>query len=493
MVLFFTIILWISAIKYDKIYYGTYVSGVNIGGLTIEEAEIKITEEIKSRVPIVTLRISETEFKIKTSDYAKYDAWKTAKNAYKNGKNNYFSKFANFITPFTKKDVTLVVYVNTTKVTKLLNDFKTETDIPYKENSYEIKDEFLNIYTGHSGRTTDAEKMYNDVSENLKKFETSTISIKQKHIKYDGVNIEKIRKEIYKSPQNASVDYESNKVINPEDGIDFDVEQAKKIFDDSKEDSSYKIKLIITKPKITLETLSDEVFKETFASYSTNFDKSNINRSTNIKLAVSKINGKIILSGEIFSYNDTVGNRTLSAGFKSAPVYEGNRIIDGIGGGICQVSSTLYNAVLYSGLEILERTNHSLPVSYVPKGQDATVAWDSIDFKFKNCFDFPIKVVASANNGILTVSFKGFKKNDYEIKITNETTTAIPFKTSYKEDKNLSPNETKTIQKGSNGSKITSTRRFIKNGIIIKTEVLPSSTYMPTDEIIAINPNEEGL
>lgn len=148
-------------------------------------------------------------------------------------------------------------------------------------------------------------------------------------------------------------------------------------------------------------------FSKTLASYTTNFDASNTNRSTNVRLATKAINGKIVKPGKTFSFNGTVGERTAAAGYKPAIIFVGGKQENGLGGGVCQVSSTLFNAVLMSNLKIAERHYHSAKISYVPLGRDATVAYGSKDFKFTNNLNTPIKIVTSYNSsGSITMKIK---------------------------------------------------------------------------------------
>ena len=135
----------------------------------------------------------------------------------------------------------------------------------------------------------------------------------------------------------------------------------------------------------------------------------NANRTTNLRLASNAINGTVVMPGETFSFNKTVGQRTYSKGYKDAPVFTGpnaKNIENGIGGGICQVASTLFNTVLYSDLQIVERHQHSQRVSYVPLGRDAAISWGSQDFKFKNTSPYPVKILITLNNGEITCEFK---------------------------------------------------------------------------------------
>ena len=147
------------------------------------------------------------------------------------------------------------------------------------------------------------------------------------------------------------------------------------------------------------------------SEYSTHFDSNLVNRTVNIRLAAKALDGKILAPGKRFSFNESVGKRTTEAGFKEATIIEGNTYIAGIGGGICQVSSNLYNAVLLAHLEIIERHSHSLPVDYVPLGKDATVSFPVLDFKFRNSTDAYIQIRCIVKDNTLTIKLYRKEKN----------------------------------------------------------------------------------
>ena len=368
-----------------------------------------------------------------------------------------------------------------------VSDFQLSLKNPYMEDSYEINENILTIYTGHGGTTLDFEATYKKLTDAIGQNKNITIDAVTETTPYKGVDIDKIYKEVYRKVQNASYNPETKELTAHKDGYDFNKEKARELLLNAEENSVYEIELIVTKPEITAEMLSLTIFDTAVSSYSTNYNANEHGRSSNIRLAASKINGTILQPGEVFSYNQTVGNRTASAGFKVAHVYIGNTVADGIGGGICQVSSTLYNAVLYANLGIVERLNHSIPVSYVPKGQDATVAWPNIDFKFKNTLDYPVKIEATASGGVCTVKIMGYKKNDCSVKIINSVSKINNFKTVYSEDSSLEPGTEKIIQKGTDGSVIKTQRQIIKDGKVLKTENLPTSNYLSIEQKIARN------
>lgn len=153
---------------------------------------------------------------------------------------------------------------------------------------------------------------------------------------------------------------------------------------------------------IKLNLTVKEAIVEPIAQYTTYFDSSQVNRTENILLAAKALDGKLCAPGERFSFNESVGQRTAEAGYKEALIIEGNTFTLGLGGGVCQVSSTLYNAVILAELEILERHPHSLPVSYVPAGQDATVAFPVLDFKFRNSTDAYLLIRSFVEGNTLT-------------------------------------------------------------------------------------------
>ena len=318
------------------------------------------------------------------------------------------------------------------------------------------------------------------------------------------IDIEKIYKEIYKEAKNAYIEENPTQVHAQVNGVDFAIslEQAKQIISEEKEE--YVIPLKITIPEITLDDLSKEAFPQILGTFTTTYSASNENRETNLKLSSEKINGTIIMPGEIFSYNKIVGERTIAKGYKEAAVYSGGKVINGIGGGICQLSSTLYNAVVYANLEIVSRSNHMFLTSYVTAGRDATVSWGTLDFSFKNTRKYPIKVVSIVKNGLVTVEIQGLKEEkEYEVVIENKVTEVIPYQVKYVKDDKLEEGETQIVQYGANGAKSITYKVLKYNGNVVSREILSTDTYSALERIIKIgnkkvqevnaNENEERI
>ena len=222
-------------------------------------------------------------------------------------------------------------------------------------------------------------------------------------------------------------------------------------------------------------------------TYTTYFNSSNSNRSKNIKVAAQKINGKLLKPGEVFSFNNVVGPRTKKNGFKEAIEIVNNEFVTGVGGGVCQVSSTLYNSVLFTGLKIIDRKNHSRPVNYVPLGRGATVYYGLIDFKFKNNFSNPIMIMAKVVDNQLTITLLGTDPG-IDVKVVTSSPQILDPEIIKKSDNNLNEGTKKIIQSGKVGYKVT-TRRIIKSGsTIIKDQLISEDVYPPINKIIKINP-----
>ena len=191
------------------------------------------------------------------------------------------------------------------------------------------------------------------------------------------------------------------------------------------------------------------------------------------------------MPNETFSYNKTLGARTAAAGYKNAKVYEAGQVVDGIGGGICQISTTLYNTVLRANLEIVERKNHQFVTSYVEAGMDATVVYGMTDFKFKNTRKYPVKIIASAKNGVATVSLYGIKESEeYTFSFRTVTVSTIPTSTKYVDDPTLVVGTEKVKQKGANGKKTETYMTKMLNGKIIETKIISRDIYDAMQRIV---------
>ncbi len=285
-----------------------------------------------------------------------------------------------------------------------------------QEYDYFIENDELLINRGKSGVGLHLEELKNKILENLRdrRFDEE-IQIPTYEILPKEIDLQAIHSEIYQEPRDAYVTENPFEIHEQVIGVDFDVEEVQKNLDIIPKNEPYKIKLKFTNPNIFVKDLN--IFPHQLSTFSTNY-VNNPSRTTNLRIAVSKINGTILMPGEKFSFNQVVGERTIAAGYKNAAIFVNGQVEDGLAGGICQISSTLYDAVIAANLQITERHNHSLLTSYLPGGKDATVVWGRYDFQFVNNREYPIKIEMTVQNGVATAAVYGIRSNqEYEITI----------------------------------------------------------------------------
>lgn len=492
----FSIIFSLFTITSESIINGIYIENINVSYLNKEQAKnliLKNCEEKKSSNLTINF-ISENVDDVKYSFFnsllpldIEYDVSQAIDDAYSIGRNkNIFqNNFDILKTMIFKNNIKLNYSLNGNILNQTIDKIASELPEKLINSSYYIEEDNLVILKGSDGYIIKKEDLIKDIESTI-----NNISEKENVInsyifkeKPEEINIEKIHNEIYTVAQNAYYEQNPFKVYQEIEGIDFDKEKAKKILEESKDE--YTIPLVITVPEVTINNLEIDIFPDLLGTFSTKYDLQNENRANNLTLATSKINEKIIAPGKEFSYNSIVGARTIAAGYKDAKIYSNGQVVDGIGGGICQVSSTLYNAAMFANLEIKERHNHQFVTSYVTPGRDATVAYGSKDLKFVNNRSYPIKIIATANDGILKISIYGIKENiEYDVSFDNEIINPIPYTTKYEYNSELSSSEQKVKQLGANGAVVNNYKVVKLNGSIVSRTLISQDTYNALNKVI---------
>lgn len=477
----------------QKIMKNISIMGIDIQDLTKEEAVNKIKKATEERLTtdLVFKHNEQTVNLIPKEIEFSYDIEQNVENAYQIGRkdNIFLNNFEILSLYLNKKNIKPTVSFNQelySNIEDQINEYLTDG---VRNPHGTIEGNKLIINKGTDGVRVDMEELKNLIINKMisDNYNTDVMEMPVYFGKCNEIDIDKIYKEIYKEPVDASFTKEPFKIIASQNGLDFDctLDEAKALITGDKE--SYEIPLKTLYPKVTIDQISNEAFPDELASYSTNYSSSSYNRANNVELAAKKINGIVLMPGEEFSYNQRVGKRTSAAGFREAGAYAGGKVVNTVGGGICQVSSTLYNAVLRANLEVLDRSNHMFAVGYVPIGTDATVSWGAPDFKFKNNRSYPIKIVTSTSKRNVYIKILGLKEEgDYEVQIISYRTGTIPYKTTYTKDESLQPGETKVIQKGSNGARSVTYKVLKKNGKEESRILVSKDVYDPHNEIIAI-------
>lgn len=299
-----------------------------------------------------------------------------------------------------------------------------------------------------------------------------------------------ISQEINKEPIDATLNFYNMKISVTDEVIGKRVLRDKLV---SKiEENIYELKDI----EIPAEDIQPRVKKSLLSringvigEFSTSFKGSSRGRIENIRLSAKAISNKLILPGEEFSYNNTTGPRSHESGYQEANVIIGGELTPGLGGGVCQTSTTMYNSLLLADITILERHPHSIPAAYVPYGQDAAVSYGYLDLKFRNDFDFPIYTYAKVAGDRLYIYIYGdTKAKNYVVKITPEIVETIQPNTEKIIDEKLEPGAKIDIQKGRTGYKVKTYKTIIKNGKVLSKIQITTDNYRKKDYIYKVGP-----
>lgn len=499
LVVAFSTVFALVNLNSNKITKGITIKNIDISNLTLEEAKEKIKSNLeKELIPELNLKYND-EYNITLLPEQiefKYNLDEVLNRAYEIGRseNILVNNYTLLFTTLFGKEINIDYTYNEELLNAFVDDINSKLPGLVVEPSYYIEDGKLIIEAGKDGIEVEKDKLKEDILKNissrtLEKVSVEnynqTINIPVKKAKASDINMDKVYSEIHTEPKDAYFELEPYKIYPDTDGVDLQIslDEAKKQITGNQE--KYEFDLKITKAQKTIKDLGTEAFPYLISSFSTRYDASNTNRSTNLRIATEKINGTVLLPGEVFSYNKTVGKRTVEEGYKDAKIYADGGVVDGLAGGICQISSTLYNSVLLANLEIVERRNHSFTTSYVAAGRDATVVWGTIDFKFKNSRNYPIKIEGSVKNGVAEFKIYGMQEEkEYEINIIPKTTSSIPYPTTYVDDPTLLPGQQVVSQAGHLGYKVTTYLVKKLNGTEVSREVLSNDTYQPMKAVV---------
>jgi vancomycin resistance protein YoaR len=322
-------------------------------------------------------------------------------------------------------------------------------------------------------------------------------------VKADQVSLEKelntVAREIVIQPEDAGLKINPDdtvEVIPSREGEKIDVVKAWRDIEEICRHPLVKpevrLSMIKSSPVVSTREVEEMGVNGLLASYTTTFNQADADRSYNIKIAALALDAIIIPPDDTFSFNGVVGSRSTEAGYKNAKVIVNNELVDGLGGGVCQVSTTLYNAALLAGMEIVDRVNHSIPVAYVPPGRDATVADNYLDFRFKNTTPSHVYMKTLMGPGRLTVKLYGNTGYRKQVVIRTKVVETIPFKQVYEKDPTLKEGEVKLKRKGIEGLRVLAERVLVDKDQT-RVENLPSSLYYPVSQIVLIGPGVEPM
>ena len=415
------------------------------------------------------------------------DSEQSAANAFGVGRTgNPFVRMWNVIKAAAgQNEAQIAATVDEDGLTNTLEDIASKALTEPVEPTWEIGTDTMTIYAGKPGVNFDSAAVEQVLDEKIRLMDFEPYEVSVELSETPQIDIDKIAEQVIGDPVSATVSKEDGKTIIPEKvGVQFDVEEARAIIGDGSA-ASYEIPVTTTAAKVTAEKLEEVLFRDTLASCSTSLNEGNVPRTNNVRLASAAINGTILNPGEEFSYNNVVGERTTERGYQSAGAYSGNEIIDEVGGGVCQPSSTLYMAVLRADLEVTQRVNHSFTVAYTPLGEDATVSWGGPDFCFKNDTDYPIKILAEQSNGQLTMTIVGTKTSDKTVTTRTEVIETYTPQRIEKKDNSMMVGQSRVEVSGIPGYSTRTYKIITENGQTTE-ELANTSNYIKRDEVVYV-------
>lgn len=298
-----------------------------------------------------------------------------------------------------------------------------------------------------------------------------------------------------RAPINAYLDLEARKIQDDAPGQGLDVWGSLPRIEGAARQAAKAIELIdVAVPAtVTKANLGIDDISTVLGHFETKFPVTDRDRNFNLKLAASKVNGYVMKPGEEWSFNGTVGERSQKMGYKIAHVITAGEMVDGLAGGTCQISTTLFGAAFFAGLDIVDTRNHSRPSAYTPLGFDATVVWPDTDLKLKNPYEFPIVLRYVVANGEAKVEVLGKKRPFDKIVFERHVLETTPFASEERLDEEVKLDETSLDQAGFDGYKLERFRRFYKDGKVVKTNKW-TVTYKPVTEYIrrGTNPSPDA-
>lgn len=307
------------------------------------------------------------------------------------------------------------------------------------------------------------------------------------------LSIQTVHEAVSGEMENARYDKETGGILPEKRGASFETGSAQRLLTAAAPGETVAVPADIREPEITAEELKSVLFRDLLGECTTHVGGTAA-RVSNVKLASAAFDGTVLNSGDLFSYNETVGQRTEAKGYKAAPAYVQGETVDEIGGGVCQPSSTLYYACLLANMEITERYAHRYIPAYITRGMDATVSWGGPDYKFTNNTQYPVKITAKYDKGYLTVQLWGTRTDDLTVKMTYETLSTTPFEEVEQLDPSLASGQRQVKVTPYTGYRVKTYRNiFDGSGNLISSDVEAISDYKHRDRLVLVGPPKEEV
>lgn len=480
--------------QYGRVFPGVSLGEQNLSGLTEEQLRSRLTtDELLSEVVTVTAdgeelgRYTQKELGAYIDGEALADAaWNVGREEGLAGwLKNGWTMLAGTLGARHSADI--VVYYNDETLRAAARTLAGAFDRGQLDGSYELTEEGIYAVKPVDGRTLDQPALIRALT--ALDGAGGKVEAEYELVPGRGLDLEAIAQELNAEPSSARYDIASGKVVDGQIGVRLDPQAAQFALDAAAPGERILLPADVTYPPMTAQELEAVLFRDELGSYTTKVGGTSIRRN-NVKLAGEFCNGVVLNDGDVFDYNTVVGKRTTARGFGAAPAYVNGETVDTIGGGICQVSSTIYYAALLANLEIVERYAHRYAPSYITWGMDATVSWGGPEFKFKNNTGYPIRMDVTYKNNQIAVSIVGTKTDDTYVKMTYSVLGDTPYETEYIETDDLPYGTEQQKQSPYTGHQVVSYRNvYDGGGKLISQDLEAKSNYKSRNRIILVGTN----
>ena len=479
------------------------VLGVDLGGMTCEEAEAAIRAAADAQTDragrgvafaLENERGETIPVQVSLAD-VETDCAASAARAWGVGNGAPFpTRGGIWLRCLIAGDGVLPAYAEGTALEGILDEMDAAVGQQAVQSSWEVTDTDLVLTKGQPGDLLDRAALKTDIFDRMGRGEVVDLAgaapqftVRLEQALPDALDLRAILAEVEQPVQDAVFDKAAREFTPDQVGVSFDADAAQALYDGLDWGATGSQALILTQPQTTVADLAAYLYQDTLGTCTTNISGT-ANRVHNISLAAQFFNGTVLMPGEEFSYNGVVGRRTKERGFLDAPAYVSGQTMQETGGGICQGSSTIYLAALRANLEIVERYNHGYITKYVPDGMDATVYYGAKDFRFRNDTPFPIKIVGSVSGRTLTVNILGTKTDDIKVEMTNEITGTTAYKTVYQVDASLPAGSTRVSVTPYTGYTVKVYRNVYEGGKLVSTKLESNNTYKSRDKVVLVSP-----
>lgn len=483
----------------DTIFPNVCVMGVNVGDMTKEEAVQALEEGIEKTQNDRTLTVELEDRKLvfeQDKTNAAPDPELMAEKAFSYGREGGAFHAVSVYLECDQSayiiDAEDLVQIDTSYIRKTIVETAEDVrqELVQSKISMDEENQILTITLGYNGRSLNVDKLYETVIGAYTKGDLSTISFAYDIVPYDIVDLQPYYDKYCTPARNAYYNKAEDRLMPEVVGYGFDLIAVNAQIALAPEGSVLEIPLEVMEPTVTMEEYNNKNFPDVLSSYRSAHTYDN-NRTMNLKLACQSIDGTVLQPGEVFSFNNVVGERTAEKGYKEGIIYaDGGKSELEAGGGICQIVSSVYMCALTADLQIVERQPHMYPVSYVKPGCDATVYWGAVDFKFKNTNSTPIKINASVSGGYVDISFVGTKEHDYSISMTSQLVETIPYEEVETVDPSKPVGYREQTQAPHTGYVYWSYKNYYDaNGAYLRTEKCAISEYSKYDAEYIVGPD----